>query len=166
MARSRGGRPKGSNTYTPEIGEAICERMVDGESLRSICKDTKMPHKATVLRWLKDGTGAEDFCAQYARARELQADTLAADIIDIADNAIQATVNQDRLRIDARKWYAAKMRPRVYGDKTILEGGDPSKPIQITDPRERARRVLLDLWLVDPATREKWGFDPLKEDKP
>jgi hypothetical protein len=36
--------------YTTEIAETICNRLVDGESLRAICADPAMPSKATVCR--------------------------------------------------------------------------------------------------------------------
>ena len=43
-----------------------------------------MPGKTTVFRWLN---AFPDFRNQYARAREVQADTLFDHILDIADNA-------------------------------------------------------------------------------
>jgi hypothetical protein len=30
----------------------ICERLIEGESLRAICTDPVMPDKATVLSWI------------------------------------------------------------------------------------------------------------------
>ena len=60
----------------------ICERLVEGESLRSICLSDDMPHRGTIFRWLE---AHEDFRDQYARAREAQADTLADEITHIAD---------------------------------------------------------------------------------
>jgi hypothetical protein len=38
--------------HTAEIDMAICERLAEGESLRTICADPSMPEKATVLDWL------------------------------------------------------------------------------------------------------------------
>ena len=43
------GRP---SAYSEKIAEAICDRLVDRESLRAICADPGMPSKATVFRWL------------------------------------------------------------------------------------------------------------------
>src|SRR5271169_4511560 len=43
------GRP---SAYSDKIAEAICDRLVDGESLRAICADPGMPARATVFRWL------------------------------------------------------------------------------------------------------------------
>jgi hypothetical protein len=101
--------------YTQEIADAICERIGDGESLRSICADEGMPNKATVFRWLAVNS---EFRDQYARARETQADSLVDDILLIADT--EDDPQKARVKIDARKWIAGKMRPKVYGDKLDL----------------------------------------------
>ena len=38
--------------YDAEIAMTICLRLLNRESLRSICADPRMPAKATVCRWL------------------------------------------------------------------------------------------------------------------
>lgn len=78
-----------------------------------------MPGTSTVYRWLAD---KPEFRELYARAREDQADTLADEIIDIADQKdgeadTPDSVNRARLRVDARKWIASKLKPKRYGDK-------------------------------------------------
>ena len=52
---------------------------------------------------------------QYARARELQAQHYANEIVEIADTDTDA--NRARVRIDARKWVACKLLPKKYGEK-------------------------------------------------
>ncbi|WP_420359997.1 terminase small subunit protein [Agrobacterium pusense] len=130
----------GVTTYTEEIGDAICERIALGESVRSICDDEAMPSMSTVFKWLRDN---EAFSQQYARAREVQADALFDDIIDIADDGRNdwmekrnadgesigwqengEALRRSQLRIDARKWMAGKLRPKKYGEKLALTDGD------------------------------------------
>ena len=106
--------------FKEDVADAICERLADGESLRSICRDDDMPAKSTVFKWL--GL-IPAFADQYARARETQADSLADDIVDIADDK-KLEPNDKRVRIDARKWLAGKLRPKAYGDKVAVVGGD------------------------------------------
>ncbi|UXO93987.1 terminase small subunit [Pseudanabaena phage Pan3] len=116
--------------YGQETADAICERIADGESLRSICRDEEMPSTSTVCKWL--GKSA-DFAEQYARARELQADALFDDILDIADKGLKALDSPEdrRIQIDARKWMAGKLRGK-YSDKVKHVGGDSDDaPIQI-----------------------------------
>lgn len=143
------GRP---SSYTQEIGDEICERMSEGESLRSICSSPGFPNRASVFRWLHSN---EVFRSQYARAREEQAETLADEIINIADDGLNDTyidddgnkrTNQDviarsRLRVDARKWIASKLKPRVYGDKLLQE---------LTGPGGGAIGIKIEKIITDP----------------
>jgi len=102
--------------YTEDVGLAICERIADGESLRTICSGDDMPGRTTVYQWLE---AQPTFANHYARARIEQADTLADEIVTIADTATDAGLA--RLQIDARKWVAAKLKPLSYGDKVTTE---------------------------------------------
>ena len=126
------GRP---SRYTPELAAKICRRLAEGETLRSICRDKGMPDKATILRWLADKKKA-DFRDQYALAREMQADALFDEALEIADDAVgdwavdkdgkktldHEHVQRSRLRVDTRKWAAGKLAPKRYGDKLDLGG--------------------------------------------
>jgi len=126
----------GVSTYTDDVALVICERIADGESLKAICEDDGMPARSTVFKWLAEQSTFSDM---YARAREEQADAIFDEILDIADDARNdwmkrhsdeggtdyqlngEHVQRTRLRIDARKWMAGKLRPRKYGDKLELE---------------------------------------------
>ena len=50
------------------------------------------------------------------RAREEQADKFFKECIEIADAATQENCNVARLRVDTRKWAAARLAPKKYGD--------------------------------------------------
>lgn len=118
------GRP---SKFTPKLADEICERIANGESLRSICRSEEMPHAGTVCRWLADDNKA--FREQYERARDAQADVLADEILDISDgDSDDADPQRDRLRVDARKWVASKLKPKKYGDKQLI-GSDPDNPL-------------------------------------
>ena len=123
------GRP---SDYTPEKCDEICAEIISGKSLRSICARDDMPAVITVMSWLRKHP---EFAAQYARAREEQAETYADEIVAIADDGRNDTyidengnerVNQDvvarsRLRVEARKWVASKLKPKKYGEKIQTE---------------------------------------------
>jgi hypothetical protein len=117
------GRP---SSYTPETGAEICRRIGEGESLRTICRDDAMPGLRTVFQWLEADAA---FAHQYARARERQAHVMAEWAIEDATTAGDAQLG--RLAYDARKWFAGKLLPKVYGDKTLHTGGDGEGPIKI-----------------------------------
>ncbi len=119
--------------YTSELAEAICLRLAEGESLRSICRDDVMPDKATVLRWI---ARHDLFRDQYVRAKEQGAEALAEEMFEIADDGSNDWMEQldnegaavgyklngehvqrSKLRIDTRKWYLSKILPKKYGDR-------------------------------------------------
>lgn len=138
------GRP---SIYSEELAAKICQRLTEGESLRSICLDEAMPAMSTVFVWLKQD---KVFVEQYARARDIQADYLAESIVDIADEEIatikrgegdeeviafdSTAVARNRLRVDARKWYASKLAPKKYGDRQHVE-------MEVTDVTPLADRM-------------------------
>jgi hypothetical protein len=84
------------------------------------------------MGWLFDGNH-DKFSEQYARAREAQAEIRADEITDIADgveHGASEAVQAARLRVDARKWIAAKLLPKRYGDK-MQHTGDGGGPIRV-----------------------------------
>lgn len=132
------GRP---SKFTQALADKICEHVACGMSLRKVCEQSGMPQMRTVLRWLADGEH-EDFCRQYARAREAQADAMAEDLVDlhekawvpvmigdtplIIDGKPVMTVNKAsaaavRLEAENKKWLMGKLKPKKYGDKITQE---------------------------------------------
>ena len=116
--------------FSQALFDRICERIAEGESLRSICEGADMPARVNVFRWLE---GDDALRNQYARAREHQADHEFDEIKAIADLASVEDVQVARLRVDTRKWRAGKLRPKVYGDKVAIGGADDLPPIQSED---------------------------------
>lgn len=147
------GRP---TRYKPKLALTICERLMDGDSLRTICQAEDMPHRATVFRWLLT---REDFRDQYARAREVQAECWADESVDISDDGTndwqmkygrgppdengapqQAQlgwqvnheyIQRSKLRVETRQWALEHLLPKKYGkkvDHTLGDGqGGPAK---------------------------------------
>lgn len=143
--RVRKAKPVGRPTaYSDLVAAKLCAYIADGMSLRNVCKQPGMPSTTTVMRWLADDSKV-GFREQYACAREAQADLLAEQILDIADEECtmvradkhgsndddgeghtevvfdSTAVARNRLRVDARKWLASKMAPKKYGDKLQAE---------------------------------------------
>lgn len=90
----RGGPAK----YTPEIDNEICVRLKDGEPLRKICRDEHMPSWHTVYQWIIKN---KDFASRIAESRELGADAIAEDIMDIIDTYPQMRQSEGSTSIDA-----------------------------------------------------------------
>lgn len=102
--------------YSEEVAAEICDRLVNGESIRSITRDPRMPCWTAVYKWIK---GRPDFAERYNQARIDAADTFADQLLEIADDTSGDPI-RDRLRLDARKWIAARMKPWVYGERMNL----------------------------------------------
>lgn len=151
-ARRKLGRPE---VYTTELGKAICRAIATGNrGLKTLCSNNKgFPSYQTVFNWLADPEKYGEFVDLYARAKEEQADFLADEMLDIADNPVQGSrtvhktggkhgleisktidgdmVERSRLMIDTRKFLASKLKPKKYGNKLDLTSGD--KPIKQID---------------------------------
>jgi hypothetical protein len=64
------------NVLTPkeEIASTICDRLLGGETLSEICRDSAMPDKPTIMRWLAQcPTFLDDFVFTYQLLAEVLA---------------------------------------------------------------------------------------------
>lgn len=128
---------KNQSRYSPEFVDSICERISLGEPLLTICKDVKVPI-GTVHGWFTQNLDGS--AEKYARARQARAEVYAEQIMEIVDEPAPVLENgatdsgyvaDKRLRMDARKWIASKLLPRVYGERQVL-AGDPDAPLVTT----------------------------------
>jgi hypothetical protein len=103
--------------FDQAIADRICEQIVDGKSLRRICGFKWCPSKKIVLRWLEENEG---FRAQYARAKEEQAEGYADELIELGRQATSENANAIRVRADIIKWVCSKLKPKRYGDRLDL----------------------------------------------
>lgn len=110
------GRP---SSYTPEIGTSICQGIAQGKSLVKVCQGLDIDY-GNVFDWMKI---YPEFSDNYIRAREAQADYLADGILDIADDSSLQSDDR-RVKIDARKWYAGKLKPKKYGESSQIKHAD------------------------------------------
>lgn len=130
------GRP---TIYSKDKANLICQLIASGQPLTKICALENMPSMSTTMNWLwQESPYREDFLEQYVRAREMQAEILADQIISIADDesediifvegndasgvtaipkANREFIQRSNLRVEARKWVAAKLLPKKYGDR-------------------------------------------------
>ena len=178
------GRP---SSYTVEVGTAICERIASGESLKAVCREEGMPNHVTVLRWVLT---SPEFRNQYAIAREMQAEVLADELLEIADDGRNdwmekhdqngqmigwrengEAMRRSQLRIETRKWVAAKLMPKRWGDKNTTEltgpNGQPLTLPQVIDTRSltpEAQAALYQALQVIKAQNEAEDVNPTTEE--
>ncbi len=125
------GRP---SSFKESIANEILERIALGEPLTHICKDAHMPNVSTVFNWEKI---IEGFSEKVTRARELSADTMSYQIIEIAEeNPVCSTegdgwsktsvdpagVQRNKLRIETRIKLMQMLKRKTYGEKVEIDG--------------------------------------------
>jgi hypothetical protein len=162
VARRPVGRP---SIYTDELAATICQRLSSGHSLRSICREEGMPDVSTIMGWV---FRRPEFFQQYRAAREMQAELMADEMQDIADDGSNdwmerhnskgefvgwmengESIKRSALRINTRQWIAARLLPKRWGDKQQVTHQNPDgTPVtQTIDPRTltpETREALAD----------------------
>lgn len=138
-----GGRP---TVFDPKIAQEILDKISDGASLSSICRDEKYPCRATVRLWVRKGDSGDEeyaeFSANYASARREQAHSLVDDVIDIADDDSEdgvmvrgvrrlnkEFVARSKVKIETRMRLAAIQHPELYAER---------RSVALTDPKGNA----------------------------
>lgn len=124
-------------SYSQDVVDELCQRIAEGESMRSVVSDKHMPETITIYRWLRK---YDDFAKQYAQARIDRADTLADEAQAIIDEEPPLLLNGkidpgwvtwQRNRVDTRKWFASKLKPAQWGEKLGIGNADDDKPFEI-----------------------------------
>lgn len=97
--------------FADDLIEELLQKLADGESMRSICADKRMPDRETIRRWSERD---DDLAASIMRAREVGYHERAERAVEIAKTAEDASLG--RLAFDAERWYLGKLS-RAFGEK-------------------------------------------------
>lgn len=100
--------------YTKDLGEEVCRRVADGQSLVKIIEELGLGGMGTIYDWtLEDGYFGEN----YARAREAQADAMDGKIHKVGEDVEAKKLDpaSARVMLEAYKWRAERLKPKVYG---------------------------------------------------
>jgi hypothetical protein len=105
---------------TPELIEQICLLVAQGRSIKSIGEEEGMPDAKSIWTWLNRD---EEFLLIYTRAIQARAIIHAERIDELAEMATRGEIPADvaRVAIDAKKWTASRLLPKIYGDRTQVE---------------------------------------------
>ena len=143
--------------HTPDSDRAmaeLCDHITAGGHLAEFAKARGFSY-TSMRRWIDDDAAGR--AAMYARAREERADKLADEIVAIADELdVQAkhdgedvtlvldaaAIQRNRLRVDARKWVASKLKPRTYGEKLDVTQQVTIKDVPDDELTRRAAEIL------------------------
>ena len=146
--KRKAGRPTVFGIDNP-CWQVITEQMSSGKSLYTALKADGMPSYHAVMLMLRK---SPEFRTMYEKAIEDRADRLAEEILELADEEMpahlegpmaSAWVQQKRMQVDARKWVASKLKPKMYGDRIDVSVTDTR--ISVMDAlKEAKQRVLKD----------------------
>lgn len=144
---SPAGRP---TIYTEELGTIICKIVASHPyGLPTLCKMfPQLPHRDTINEWRWEN---KVFSDNYALAKRFQAELMAESIEDVASELKESAFHDDlgmvkidsgmlgyaRLVCDNRKWTAARLAPKIYGDKMQIE--------QKTEENDKLKAELMAL---------------------
>lgn len=134
-----GGRPP--FRWTAEIEQYIWRHMIAGMSLRAIVqlardedyKGSAFPSYDTIMARIQED---REFSDSYARAKDLQQELLAEDLVDIIDGRhpdfANADLAQRKASVEERKWLMGKLRRKKWGEVKVTEitGKDGTPLIQ------------------------------------
>ena len=127
------GRP---SIYSAELGAEICRRIARGNSVRAIARMDDMPSLETIYDWVNS---SRSFAEEFFRARVQSADAVVDQCFAIADDSSNDTrtihtrggdtiehadrewIDRSKLRVGFRQWFASRLNPARYGEKTQVE---------------------------------------------
>ena len=144
--RNKGGRPK---VLTDADWQRVLDGLMEGASLRKVCKRRGTPSVKTVL--VRASREREGFGLRYAHAREIGLLQMEEELLQLADGEgvpesdpklANAAVQRARLQVETRKWIMSKMRPDRYGDRVAIGGDSSGPPIRLSD-ESAAREVAM-----------------------
>lgn len=179
MTRKRG-RP---TKFTKPVQKHIAQRIAQGESAQSICKDPKLPTQRALYKYLAT-SGDEDFVQMYREAIQARADVHADQILEIAEDDSgdlievkdskgkvidvkqnNAKLRRDQMRIEARQWHMARMNPRKYGQQTTTqhEHDHQHEITAVPNLRQLSRAILQ---VLGQAAVEPLQIEATKQEKP
>ena len=137
--KQAGGRP---TNFNQEIGDLICSRIMEGESVHKICKQEDMPARSTLNSWLSNSKNIQ-FSYQYAQALAFRTHLHAEqrhEIIDKAFNDIQTLpeginanvwANLVKEQVRAIEWDAERMAAKRYKVKEDETTKGEAQPLNI-----------------------------------
>jgi hypothetical protein len=158
IARKAGRRPAGTRgpafTYCAELGEAIFERLCEGESLTKIGADPTMPSLSTIFNWRRR---IPEFEKAVQAGKRIQAERFCDMGWEIAEAATPQTAYLTNVRLSQLRWMAGVMAPKLFRIKQVdSEFAREELTVLMrrfeieVDPETGARKVVA--WCPNPET--------------
>lgn len=126
--------------YVKRTGDMICERIALGDTLEEAIASVGYlaPSQKAFWKWIDTN---EAFREQYERARQMQADKLADEMLQHARSVIKAPKSAGAYKVSAEilKWQAEVRNREKYGSK-----GEKKAPPMLDPEKVRAEIARLE----------------------
>lgn len=117
-----------TTTYSHDTAAEIISRIIDGETLRQICRDESMPSNVCVYYWMEQMPG---LASAIRHARSLQGESWGEQAVsevmrEIPEDDIprgKIMVQQQRTRADTLLKAAGRRDPERWGEKPSASAG-------------------------------------------
>lgn len=135
------------------VWREIVARVSAGKSVSTVLADKDMPTWTGFQNMLEQD---DSLRTAYEKAVQDRADKMADEILELSDQEMpaglegamaSAWVQQKRMQVDARKWIASKLKPRVYGDRIDMTVRD--ERISVIGALEAAQSRVKTLAPID-----------------
>src|SRR5690625_574855 len=140
MSRGKTTRPVGRPTaMTQEVRDYICVELASGRSLRSSCREEKMPAVSTGL--LAVVQNRDGFSGQYGQAREAAGFAHADSIVEVVTQVIGGEIDDRTAHaaMDGLKWAAERMAPKYHSARQEIDHQSSDKSMS---PKDTGAAVL------------------------
>ena len=135
--------------YSEELVDRVCDEIAIGRSVKDICdSEGWAPNQDTWYKWM---WRHPDVAEKYARAKEAAQHVMAAEMMNIIDQAKGDRKLSDwaRMKMDAIKWQASKLAPKTFGEKSTID-------LNVSDVDRDDKELLHELRTVS----ERLGVTP------
>lgn len=129
-------RPK--EPVPQKVANSIIEWISDGKPLREFCRQKGAPNWRTVYLWLEKD---DEFRARFAQARDMGADAIAEEALEILDQFPLMADGKDGSRIDSG--HVSWMKNRFEGRLKLLSKWNPNKYGDKLDVTSKGEQVGL-----------------------
>ena len=99
---------------TSTITDQICQELMSGKPLTSICRNKDLPSLSTVHRWIDKHPS---FAKQILQARRVGTQYYLDKMIEELETMSAKDVGIVREKLHHYRWLASKLLPSLYGDK-------------------------------------------------
>lgn len=123
--------------YDNALAELILDRMAEGESVAAICATPGYPERKIVRRWLAT---VPEFYAKFMAARDLQAESLQDQMIDIEARVLSGDLEakQAKAALDSLQFRIQRLCPKRWGNKVEHAVQVTNDPEEFDDAQLRA----------------------------